>query len=95
MSLERREVEHIALLARIGLSEAELQLLREQLSDIIEQFQILEQVDTTDVPPTSHTMELSSVYREDRVCRSSTTSEILANAPESDNDFFKVKAILG
>ena len=95
MALERSEVEHIARLARIGMTEGDLELFREQLSHILEQFQILDQVDTTDVPPTSHTMELSSVFREDKAESSYPKEEVLANAPKEDDGFFRVKSVLG
>ncbi len=95
MALERNEVEHIARLARIGMTEEELETFREQLSHILEQFEILDQVDTSDVPPTSHTMELSSVFREDKVKPSHSKEEVLANAPKEDEGFFRVKSVLG
>jgi aspartyl-tRNA(Asn)/glutamyl-tRNA(Gln) amidotransferase subunit C len=95
MALSRSEVEHIALLARVGMSEEDLKVFGEQLSDIIEQFNVLDQVDITDVPPTSHTGDLTSVFREDISSPSSPQDDILANAPREDDGYFRVKAVLG
>ena len=58
MSLTPEEVQHIALLARLGLTPEELERDRTQLSDILEQFQVLQEVDTEGVPPTGHSMPL-------------------------------------
>ena len=95
MALSRSEVEHIAQLARVGMTEEDITLLAEQLSHILEQVQILEQVDTSGVPPSSHTVDLTSVFREDEVAPSYPKEEVLANAPSEDEGFFRVKAVLG
>ncbi len=58
MKLSRKETEHLALLARLGLSEDEMERFREQLSTILENFEILQQVDTSDVSPTAHSIGL-------------------------------------
>lgn len=94
MKLSREEVQHIALLARLGLTEAELEKFREQLSNILENFEILQQVDTTGVPPTSHPIALENVVRDDEVAPSFTPSEILANAPQEEHGCFRVRAVL-
>jgi aspartyl-tRNA(Asn)/glutamyl-tRNA(Gln) amidotransferase subunit C len=65
MKLSREEVLHIALLARLGLTKAEVNRLREQLSNILENFEVLQQVDTTDVPPTAQAIPLQNVMRDD------------------------------
>ena len=70
MKLSREEVEHIALLARLGLSEADVEKFSEQLSNILENFTALQQVDTTDVPPTSHALAVQNVIRPDQVALS-------------------------
>lgn len=95
MALSKREIQHVALLARVGMTEEDLKLFGEQLSNILEQFQVLDQVDTTDVPPTSHTVDLTSVFREDSTAPSFPVEDILANAPKEDDGFFKVKPVLG
>ena len=94
MKLNREEVLHIALLARLGLTEAEVDRLREQLSNILENFEVLQQVDTSSVPPTAQSIPLQNVMRGDEAVPSLPQSEILANAPRKDEDFFRVKAVL-
>jgi len=83
MKLSREEVLHIARLARLGLTEAEITRLSEQLSNILENFEILQQVDTTDVPPTAQSVTLSL-----------PPDDILANAPRREGDCFRVRAVL-
>ena len=94
MKLSREEVKHIATLARLGLTEADVEKLREQLSNILENFEALKQVDTTDVPPTSHPVALTNVLRDDEVAPSFPPEEILANAPQEENGCFRVRAVL-
>jgi len=85
---------HIARLARLGLTEAEVEKFREQLSNLLENFEALQQVDTTDVPPTTQSIDLQTVVRDDEVAESLTPGQILANAPQKDGDFFRVRAVL-
>jgi len=94
MKLSREEVLHIARLARVGLTEEEIGRMREQLSNILDNFEILQQVDTTDVPPTAHTVALHSVMRDDEAAPSLPPEEILANAPQREGDCFRVRAVL-
>ena len=94
MKLSREEVRHIALLARLGVDEAELEKFSEQLSNILENFEILQRVDTTGVPPTSHPVALSNVIREDEVAPSFAPAEVLANAPQEEDGCFRVRAVL-
>ena len=94
MKLSSEEVLHIARLARVDLSDDEIDRLREQLSDILENFEILEQVDTGDVPPTAQSITLQSVMRDDEVAPSLPSDEVLANAPRRDGDCFRVRAVL-
>jgi aspartyl-tRNA(Asn)/glutamyl-tRNA(Gln) amidotransferase subunit C len=94
MKLSRDEVLHIARLARIDLTEEEINRFSEQLSNILKNFEILQQVDTEGVSPTSQAVELQSVMREDEVRPSFTPDEILANAPNREADCFKVRAVL-
>ena len=94
MPLSREEVEHIAILCRIALSEEELELMRSQLSHILEQFEVLKQVDTEGVPPTGHSVALESVMREDEPDDSCDKEETLTNAPRRNGDFFQVNAVL-
>jgi len=95
MKLSREEVLHIARLARLGLTENEVNQLGEQLSNILENFEVLQQVDTTDVPPTAQAIPLQNVMRQDdEVIPSLPPSRILANAPRREADFFRVRAVL-
>ena len=94
MRLSREEVKHIATLARVGLTEEELERFSEQLSHILEAFAVLQELDTTGVPPTAHAIALSSVTRADETEPSYPSEDILSNAPQREENFFKVKAVL-
>lgn len=94
MKLTDEEVLHIARLARLGLAEAEVTRLGEQLSHILESFEVLQRVDTTAVPPTAQSVALENVLRSDRVKASLSQGQVLANAPRRDGDFFRVRAVL-
>ena len=94
MKISREEVLHIALLARVGLTEAEVDKLSEQLSNILENFEVLKQVDTTDIPPTAQSIALQNVVSDDEIAASLPLDDVLANAPQQEGDFFKVRAVL-
>ncbi len=94
MKLTREEVLHIALLARLGVTEAEADRFGEQLSNILENFEVLQQVDTSDIPPTSQSISLQNVVSDDEVTPSLSQSQVLANAPQKEENFFKVRAVL-
>ena len=95
MPLKREEVEYIAQLARVGMTEEDLEIFGGQLSHILEQFNVLNEVDTDGVPPTSHTVDLTSVFRDDEELASLAQEDVLANAPRRDDDYFRVKPVLG
>ena len=94
MKLSREEVKHIALLARMGLDEEEVEKFRAQLSNKLENFEILQEVDTTDIPPIANIIEMENVIRDDEVAPSLPQNEIRANAPREENSFFRVRAVL-
>ena len=94
MAITREEVRHVAMLFRMSLSEEEIARLQLQLSQIIDYFQVLQQVDTEGVPPTSHTLALENVMRDDEPRPSYPAEDILANAPQSEGGFFRVRAVL-
>jgi len=94
MKLSREEVLHIATLCRLGLSEEEVERFQEQLSNILENFEILQQVDTSDVPPTAYTIALENVVREDEAAASLSQGDILANAPRQEEGCFRVMPVL-
>ncbi len=94
MGLTREEVLHIARLARVGLSDEDVAMFQEQLSEILEHFEALRALDTEGVPPTSPPLPLESVMRPDRVGPSLSRREVLANAPLAEDDAFRVRAVL-
>jgi len=94
LPLSREQVQHIARLARVGLSEQDIDHFREQLSGILDYFEVLREVDTEGVPPTAHPLALGNVMREDEAGQSFETEAILANAPLREGDRFRVRAIL-
>ncbi len=94
MRLSREEVIHIAQLARMGINEDEIEKAREQISNILENFEVLKDVDTTGVPPTSQAINLQNVLREDVPSPSMPAADVLANAPDREEDFFKLRAVL-
>jgi aspartyl-tRNA(Asn)/glutamyl-tRNA(Gln) amidotransferase subunit C len=81
-ALSRSDVEHVAHLARLGLSEDELRLLEGQLNHILDQYAKLAELDTDAIPPTAQTIELENVLREDVVVPSLPVDEVLRNAPD-------------
>jgi aspartyl-tRNA(Asn)/glutamyl-tRNA(Gln) amidotransferase subunit C len=94
MKLSREEVLHIARLARLGLTEDEIDRFREQLSNILENFEVLQQLDTTGIPPTAQSIALQNVMMVDEVAPSLPPSQVLANAPRKEEGFFRVRAVL-
>jgi len=85
---------HIALLARLGLTESEVDKFREQLSNILENFEVLQQADTTDIPPTAQSIPLQNVMKTDEVSDSLPQEQVLANAPRKEGEYFRVRAVL-
>ena len=94
MSLSKDEVKHIALLARLGLSEDDAERFSLQLSNVLQNFEILNEVDTSDLEATVQTISLSNVFRSDDPEPSLPASDVLANAPQQEAGFIKVKAVL-
>ena len=92
--LSLAEVETIAELAKLTLDDDEKRMFQEQLSAILEYAEMLQQVDTGDVPPMASAIPLKNVMRADEVSLSLPTEEALYNAPAADQDSFKVKAVL-
>lgn len=94
MELSREEVLHIARLARLGIEDAEIDRLQGELSDILGHFTVLQQVDTEGVPPTAHTVAQCNVLGYDEPAPSLTTEEVMANAPDREGDFIRIRAVL-
>jgi len=93
-NLSRPEVEHVAYLARLGLTDAELTRLEAELNHILDQYAILAELPTDDILPTAQTIELLNILREDVVKPSLPVEAVLRNAPARDGDFIVVPAIL-
>ena len=94
-SLSRSDVEHVAYLARLGLSEVELERLEGQLNHILDQYAKLAELDTEAIPPTAQTIELENILRDDVVTPSLPVESVLRNAPGRAGDFVIVPPILG
>ena len=88
------DIEHVARLARLELTDQEKERLREQLGVILENAAKVGEVATDDVPPTAYAIPRSNVLRPDEVTPSLTTEEVLANAPDVESDRFKVPRIV-
>ena len=93
MHLTTDEVRHVAELAKLRLTEAEVAQFAQQLSAILDYAEVLQQVDTSHVPPTPYVLPLVNVMREDVPGPSLANDEALANAPDKANGFFKVRAV--
>ena len=93
--ISRDEVAHLADLARIDLDDAELDHLAPQLSVILESVATIREVAAEDIPPTSHAIPLTNVFRDDVVTPSLTAEQALSGAPEQEQQRFAVPRILG
>jgi aspartyl-tRNA(Asn)/glutamyl-tRNA(Gln) amidotransferase subunit C len=94
MAVSKKDVEHVAKLARLGLSEEEKELFTKQLSEILDFAKNLQKLDTKNIPPTSHAIPMKNVLREDKVIPCKNVNDIMANAPEKENNMFKVPRIV-
>ena len=95
MAISRVEVEKVSLLGRLVLSDQELDTMTTQLGRILEYMDLLNDVDTEDVEPMAHALDVSDVFREDRVRPSLPRNEALTNAPHRDEECYLVPAVLG
>jgi aspartyl-tRNA(Asn)/glutamyl-tRNA(Gln) amidotransferase subunit C len=94
MSITVKDVEHVAKLARLDLSDTEKETFTEQLNAILKYADKLNELDTTGVEPTSHAMPLVNVMREDESRPSATMEQVMRNAPDDEDGQFKVPAVL-
>ncbi len=92
--IDGRDVDHVARLARLALSEAEKARMREQLAKILQYIDALKALDVEGVEPTSHAVPLVNVLRDDEVTPSLSGEAMLANAPERAGEFFRVPRII-
>ena len=90
MAIEREQLRHVAHLARLELSDEELDRLGPQLNDIIAAVSKVSELDLSDVPATSHPLDVVNIWAEDEPRPCLTVEEALANAPERDGNYFKV-----
>lgn len=93
MKLTTDEVRHVAELAKLSLTDAEVAEYTEQLSAILEYAELLQSVDTSSVPPTPYVLPLTNVMREDEPGECLSNETALANAPDSQDGFFRVRAV--
>ena len=94
MSLTVEDVDHVAFLARLALTDDERQRLTGELSSILSHIAVLERLDTSTIPPTAQVVSLSNVMRNDEIEDSFPVSAVLANAPRQRDGFFEVQAVL-
>jgi aspartyl-tRNA(Asn)/glutamyl-tRNA(Gln) amidotransferase subunit C len=94
-SLSRADVEHVAYLARLGLTDEEIGRLEGELNHILDQYARLVELDTDAIPPTAQTIELENILRDDVTRPSLPAEAVTANAAESERGFVVVPAILG
>jgi aspartyl-tRNA(Asn)/glutamyl-tRNA(Gln) amidotransferase subunit C len=95
MAITRAEVEKIALLSRLVLSDEELDRMTSQMSQILGYVDLLSAVDTTTVEPMAHAVEVANAFRDDAVQPSLEREAALANAPNRDQECYLVPAVLG
>ena len=95
MSVTIKDVEHIARLANLEFSEEEKKDLTRQMNRILEYVEHMNKLDTTQVEPLSHVIEVNNVFRQDEVKSGLSTEEALKNAPSKDEHYFKVPKVIG
>lgn len=93
MALTSAEVAHVARLARLSLSDEELERMRSQLSNILEYMEMLQEIDITGIVPTTQVTGLATVLRPDAVTEGLSREEALANAPDQREGMFRVKGV--
>ena len=94
MRLSKEEIEHVALLARLQLSEEEKERLTGHLNQIMVHFEKLQELDTSEVEPTSHSIPVENVFREDVAGPCLPVEDVIANAPETRDDQFVVPQVV-
>lgn len=94
MALSKKDVEHVSALARLGLSDEEKDLFTHQLSQILDFADAIKKLPTEGVPPTSHSIPMENVFREDKVVPYKDVEAIMENAPDEEAHMFKVPKIL-
>ena len=95
MSLSHDDVRKVALLARLQLNDDEVDMMTRQLGKIVHYIDLLSEVDTDNVEPMAHGLDVSNVFAPDQVSESLPRDEALANAPKRDDECYRVPAVLG
>lgn len=95
MSVTKKDVEHIAALAKLSFTEEEKETLTQQMNGILAHMEKLNELDTTNVEPLSQVIENQNVFRDDEVKPSIPTTEALKNAPDKTDEHFKVPKVIG
>jgi aspartyl-tRNA(Asn)/glutamyl-tRNA(Gln) amidotransferase subunit C len=93
LAISREQVLHVASLAHLDLTDAEVERLGEQLNAILEAVSKVSELDLADVPPTSHPLDLVNVWDEDEPRESLPLDDVFANAPDRDGDHFRVRPV--
>ncbi|MBI4653928.1 MAG: Asp-tRNA(Asn)/Glu-tRNA(Gln) amidotransferase subunit GatC [Nitrospirae bacterium] len=88
------KIEHIAMLARLELTEEENRLFSKQIDNILKYIEKLNEIDTMDIEPTSHVLSMKNVFREDNVVQSLPKDMALQNAPDKTDNFYRVPKII-
>jgi aspartyl-tRNA(Asn)/glutamyl-tRNA(Gln) amidotransferase subunit C len=95
MSLSEKEVEHIAELAKIKVTEKEKNLFTKQFNEILQFFHQLDEIDTSSIEPTFHVVDMKNRFRDDTIETTLSTEEALKNAPKKEKNFFKAPKLFG
>jgi aspartyl-tRNA(Asn)/glutamyl-tRNA(Gln) amidotransferase subunit C len=95
MSLSRSDVDKVSLLARLRLTDQELEKMTTQLGQVVDYFRQLDELDTTQVQPMAHAADISSVFADDELLPSLPREQALANSPKHDDECYRVPAVLG
>jgi aspartyl-tRNA(Asn)/glutamyl-tRNA(Gln) amidotransferase subunit C len=95
MALSRDEVQHVAELARLSFSDEEEERMADEMSQILDHFEKLDELDTSGVPPMSHVLDVTNVFREDEIEERIDQEQALEPAPETDGGYFQVPKVVG
>jgi aspartyl-tRNA(Asn)/glutamyl-tRNA(Gln) amidotransferase subunit C len=92
--LTREEVRQIATLCHIGLTDEEVEQMRDELTKLLTEVRVVQSIDTTGVEPTGHAVDIDSVMRRDEPGPTMTVEEVLSNAPRREGNYIRVQAVL-
>ncbi len=95
MKITQKDVEHVAMLARLSINENELEVFTQQLNNILDYFEKIKKLDTSAVEPSTHAININNVFRDDRTGQSLALDAVIENSPERKDGFFKVPKIIG